>query len=194
MVFVFGDIGSGKSALCADFARLGANVISSDEIVAELYLQDEGMVRDVESALKVSVRDVEGNVDKRRIAEAIFVDPSARALVEAVVHPRVARALRERLMESKSLVTVYEVSALKRTSDTSSADVLVRVVADDDIRLERLMSRGMTRTDARKRMASQAEDSTRMDVQDVTVSNNGTREELFREAERLMAAWSHARD
>ena len=193
-MFVFGDIGSGKSSFCAELAKQGASVISSDDIVADLYRSDTEMVGEIEEILEMSVRDSDGNVDKRRIADKIFADAALRERVERVVHPRVTARLQAKFRETLGTVVVYEVSALKRDADTSAADVLVEVVADDAVRLHRLMARGMAAEEARLRMASQAADTSRMNRRDLTVVNNGSREELMSEARRLYAAWSASRD
>lgn len=194
VVFVFGDIGSGKSAFCAELGKRGALVISSDALVADLYRNDAEMVSLIETAVGQTLRNSDGDVNKQRIADVIFSSAEIRTAVEAIVHPRVQAAFKTRLESVTTPVVVYEVSALKTASDLSAVDVLVEVVAPDDVRLARLVARGMTRAAAIARMKSQAEDITRNRRRDVVVQNSGSLAELSVEAQRLYELWSHSHD
>src|SRR3990172_26952 len=69
----------------------------------------------VVAAFGEGVLGPEGDLDRRRMAERIFSDPSARARLESIVHPRV-RALfrreRERLTSDGHAVAFYDVPLL----------------------------------------------------------------------------------
>jgi dephospho-CoA kinase len=189
VIFVFGNIGSGKSEFCADLRDLGATVIDADALVASLYETDHEMVSQIEFLLGLALRHPDGSVDKQTIALKVFADASLRADVESIVHPRVAERLKQILLASSADVVIYEVSALKETSDTTLADLLVEVVADVAIRRNRLLARGMSATDAEARIRAQEADASRNRRRDVVVTNNGSREELMSQAQRLYEAW-----
>ena len=127
VVFVAGDIGAGKSSFCAALGALGAAVISSDELVSEIYAEDAGVIQSLENALGVDLRVSSGELNRAKLAELVFASPTARGLVEAIVHPIVATRLRQRLLLESAPLVAYEVTALKTTTDTSLADVVCEI-------------------------------------------------------------------
>lgn len=194
VVFVSGDIGSGKSSFCEAMQRLGATWISSDELVAEIYRDDPSVVAELEAATGHGLRRPGGDFDKSLLASAIFGDTAVRAAVEAIVHPRVQSLFKSKLAAAGTEVTVYEVTALKTSTDTSDADVICEVVAKPDVRLQRLLDKGYSRQDAQMRIAAQLNDPSRRHDADVIVDNSGSADDLRSAAERLYAQWvsSHA--
>ena len=69
----------------------------------------------------------------------------------------------------------------------SGYDVVVIVEAPEAVRLERLVDRGMTPDDARRRMAAQASDADRRKVADVVLDNAGSEEDLEHQIDALWA-------
>jgi dephospho-CoA kinase len=89
---VTGGIGAGKSELLRAFARHGAAVLSSDEIVHRLLREDGAVKRAVVERFGDRVLDGAGEIDRVRVAEIVFADRDALAWLEALVHPRVLAA------------------------------------------------------------------------------------------------------
>ena len=88
---VTGGIGSGKSLVCSMFAASGIPVYDSDLRTRALYDSSPGLLARISSALGTDVSGPDGKADRRKIASAVFPDPSRLALLEAVVHPEVRR-------------------------------------------------------------------------------------------------------
>ena len=63
--------------------------------------------------------------------------------------------------------------------------MVVVVDADDETRLTRLAARGLSGTDARARMAAQANRADRLAAADVVVANDGSRTDLARAVDAL---------
>ncbi len=107
---VTGGIGSGKSAVCAFFARKGVPVYDSDSRTKALYDEDPSLVTAIESRLGVSLRDSSGLLDRRRLASIVFSDRDKLSCLESIVHPRVLadfvqwRACRQEAMKTGELV------------------------------------------------------------------------------------------
>jgi dephospho-CoA kinase len=84
-------------------------------------------------------------------------------------------------------VVVQDVPLLVETGQAGSFDVVLVVQADLEVRLTRLVERGMTREDAQARIRGQATDEQRAAVADVVLVNDGTRDEL---ADQVAAFWA----
>src|SRR5438067_12904188 len=90
-VALTGGIAAGKSEALQAFARHGAATISSDEIVHELYRDDE----ELQAALRGRWGDrvfSAGEVDRAAIGGIVFADRDELAWLEGELHPRVRAA------------------------------------------------------------------------------------------------------
>jgi dephospho-CoA kinase len=166
-----GGIGAGKSEALKAFARHGAAVISSDDIVHRLLREDEGVHRELEARLGPDVLGAEG-ANRARIAEIVFADPEQLAWLEALLHPRVVReylAWRERQTAS---VTVSEIPLLYETGGDERFDRVVVITAPPEVRARRAR---VDPSDRERRLLPEDEKVRRADFAYV---NEGSLEEL----------------
>jgi dephospho-CoA kinase len=141
-VAITGGIGAGKSEALAAFARHGAAVISSDDIVHRLLAEDADVKRELVERLDDGILDDAGRIDRRAVAEVVFADRAALEWLEALLHPRVVHeylAWREGLaqLDDPPAVTVTEVPLLYEAGGESRFDVVVAITAPPDLRKSR---------------------------------------------------------
>jgi dephospho-CoA kinase len=84
-----GGIGSGKSAVGDRFASLGAAVIDSDEIARALTAPGGEAIAPIRGAFGPRYIGADGALDRARMRELVFIDRSAKARLEAILHPRI---------------------------------------------------------------------------------------------------------
>ncbi|HEX7256270.1 MAG TPA: dephospho-CoA kinase [Gaiellaceae bacterium] len=89
-VAVTGGIGAGKSEALRAFARHGAAVVSSDEIVHHLIRSDPEVRSALLERLGEGILGEDGEIDRARVGEIVFADREALAWLEALLHPRVS--------------------------------------------------------------------------------------------------------
>jgi dephospho-CoA kinase len=183
-----GGIGSGKSTVSALLAGRGAVIVDADRIAREVVEPGtEGLAAVVE-AFGAQVLTADGSLDRPALAAVVFSDPAARARLDAVVHPLVRRRTAELVAAAPDdAVVVNDVPLLVETGQAGSYDVVLVVEAHPEIRVARLVQRGLTEDDARARIASQATDEQRRAVADVVLDNSGTPEELAEQVDRFWA-------
>jgi dephospho-CoA kinase len=132
------------------------------------------------------VRAADGSLDRPALASLVFADPAARARLDGVVHPLVrARAAQAVAAAPADAVVVQDVPLLVETGQAASYDLVLVVEADPEVRVRRLVDRGLTEDDARARMASQATDEQRRAVADVVLSNDAGCDELTAQVDRF---------
>lgn len=171
VVGLTGGIGAGKSTVAAALGRRGALVIDADE-VARAVVAPGGAAHD-------AVVGRFGTVDRSALAGLVFADAGARSDLNAIVHPAVAGAIRQRLAADAGShrVVVLEVPLLVEAGWT--ADVVVVVDCREDLAVERLVSaRRMSEADVRARMAAQTSRAARLAVADHVIVNGGSVDEL----------------
>jgi dephospho-CoA kinase len=176
-VAVTGGIGAGKSEALRAFARHGAAVISSDEIVHDLLRSDEDVRAAVRDRFGDGVFGPEGQVDRGRIADIVFADPEELDWLERLLHPRVIAAYirwRDDLgsRPDPPAVCVTEVPLLYEVGGDTRFDAVVVISAAPDVRVSRQV-RPMQ--DRERRLIPDEEKLSRADFAYV---NDGSLEEL----------------
>jgi len=176
-VAVTGGIGAGKSEALRAFARHGAAVISSDEIVHDLLRSDEDVRVAVRERFGDDVFGPEGQVDRGRIADIVFADPEQLDWLERLLHPRVVAAYlrwRDDLASRPDppAVCVTEVPLLYEVGGDTRFDAVVVISAAPDVRISRQV-RPMQ--DRERRLIPDEEKLSRADFAYV---NDGSLEEL----------------
>ena len=124
------------------FARHGAAVISSDEIVHELLREDPEVRGAILERFGEDVLGEDGEIDRAKVGKVVFADRPALLWLEQLLHPRVvARYLgwREELAElpHPPAVCVTEVPLLYEVGGESRFDKVVVVTASPAVRVAR---------------------------------------------------------
>lgn len=181
MIGLTGGIGAGKSAVAARLAELGAVIIDSDQLARAAVAPGTEGLAEVVAAFGEGVLTESGELNRTALARLVFDDEAARRRLEKIIHPRVrARSAEIVTAAPADAVVVNDVPLLVEAGLAPSFDLVIVVLADDEVRLSRLaQSRGMSEADARARMGAQATDEQRRAVADVVIVNNGTRAELL---------------
>ncbi|MGA1701915.1 MAG: dephospho-CoA kinase, partial [Candidatus Nanopelagicales bacterium] len=127
-------------------------------------------------------------LDRGRLAALVFDDPDALRRLNAITHPRIAQRSTELIAQAPTgAVVVYDMALLveQGAEALSGWDHIVVVDCPDDVRLDRVVERGMDIEDARRRMASQASREERLSVADTVIDNSGDLSSLSRQVDRL---------
>ncbi len=175
-VAITGGIGAGKSEALRAFARHGAAVVSSDEIVHHLLLQPE--VKDaVVERMGNGIVAPDGEIDRGALATVVFNDRDALAWLEELLHPLVASEYlrwREALAQlpDAPAVCVTEVPLLYETGGEQRFDKVVVITAPSKLR----RARSLVATDDRE--SRLLDDREKVARADYSFKNIGSLEEL----------------
>jgi dephospho-CoA kinase len=107
-----GGIGSGKSTVGARLQTLGADLIDADAISRASTAAGGAAIPAVLERFGPNFIGSDGALDRARMRERVFADPSARATLEAIVHPLVARDIARRVAQSNKACIVFDVPLL----------------------------------------------------------------------------------
>jgi len=138
-VAITGGIGAGKSEALAAFARHGAAVASSDQIVHRLQDENEELRSALRERFGDEIFDDYGKLDRSALARIVFADRDALAWLEGIVHPLVVREYMNWRDELAALpdppaVCVTEVPLLYEVGGETRFDVVVAITAPRDLR------------------------------------------------------------
>jgi len=180
LIALTGGIGAGKSSAGSLLARLGAIHISADQLAREVLERGEEGFNQVVAEFGDEIL-TNGAIDRGKLAEIIFNDSSKRDLLEEITHPLIAqRFLRIKNSLPENAVVVYEIPLLaEKPERVRDFDFIVTIETSQELRLERLQGRGLTRDQAIGRMAHQTSDRNRREISHHVIENNGDMEALL---------------
>ena len=146
IIGILGGVGSGKSTVAAEFAKLGCAVIDADEIAHEL-LEKPAVKEKIVGSFGRAVLDPAGKIDRRKLANIAFTDSDKLSLLNSIAHPLVlARA--EQLIEQYNRQTsvkaiVLDMPLLVEVGWAKRCDKLVFVDCKRQLRVERAKKNGI---------------------------------------------------
>jgi dephospho-CoA kinase len=182
-----GGLGSGKSTALEALRRLGAEVLSSDAVVHELY--EGASLRDVVVTRFGAEVAPGGVVDRAVVARRAFATSEDRAWLEGQVWPLVGARVAQWLEQARARqpappAAVVEVPLLFEAGLEQMYDATIAVVADESLRSQRASERGHALVDERAaRQLSQEEKAQRATF---VIVNDGSVEDLERKLSAVL--------
>lgn len=195
-VALTGGIATGKSYCLAKFAELGAAVIDADVLARDAVAQKSPGLAEVIARFGKGMLQRDGTLDRAALARVVFSDGAARADLEAIVHPRVYRAVREWYVKlpPATPMAVADIPLLFETGHTHEFDRIVVAACSAPEQLRRLMARdSLDEEDARARLAAQWPIEEKAARADYVISTDGrfaeTDAQIKTAYARLLGQW-----
>jgi dephospho-CoA kinase len=185
-----GGIGSGKSTVAAMLADLGATVIDADKVGHEIYRPGSEGFRLVRDAFGPAVVGADGAIDRKALGTRVFGDPAELARLNALLHPLIGTAIRERVAAARAArpgVPVVVEAAIMLEAGWRFFDRIWVVLAGRETAMARVVaSRGLRRDEVERRLEAQLPNAERRRYADLVLENDGTLDALRAQVE---AAW-----
>ncbi len=186
-----GNIASGKSTVAARLAAHGAVVLDADAYARDAVAPGSPGLAAVARRFGPAVLRPDGALDRAALGALVFRDASARADLEAIIHPEVARRRAADLAAARArgaAVVVSDVPLLFEAGLEDAFDLIVLVDAPEEERLRRLtVNRGIAADEARAMIAAQSDPAAKRARADIVIDNSGTADALAR---RVDALWT----
>jgi dephospho-CoA kinase len=149
VVVITGPIESGKTYVVELFSRHQWRVLDAD-VVGHRVLREANVIEEISKRWPHATLD--GEVNRRALAEIVFANPRELRALEQMTHPRIQDLITDWLAATDG-PKVIEVSVLAAVAPAWGMTVVID--APLTVRKERLQTRGMEPASVRRRMASQ---------------------------------------
>jgi len=195
MIGLTGGIGSGKTTVAAALARRGAVVIDADAIAREVVEPGSPALTKLVERFGADILQPDGSLDRPALAAKAFVSDDTRKDLEAITHPAIGAEFLRRVSEApKDAIVVHDVPLLVEANRAADYAGVIVVDAPVDLRLARLVARGVAREDAERRIALQASDEDRRKVATWWVDNAGDLDALEKQIDVIWTDLQKLRD
>jgi dephospho-CoA kinase len=190
LVALTGGIGSGKSTVASLLAARGAVVVDADAIARLVVEPDRPAFAALVERFGPGIMAADGTLDRPALAAVAFADDESRKALGEITWPAIGEETEHQIAAAgEDGVVVCDIPLLVESKAAGSrpyAAVIV-VEAPREVRLDRLVMRGLTREDAEARMAAQATDEQRREASTHLVDNAGDLAALTRRVDDVWA-------
>lgn len=171
---ITGGIGSGKSTVCKVFSVLGIPVFQADLVARKLQNEDPLIIEGLKEIFGNDIYNIEGQLDRRRVADLIFNNKELLSEINHLIHPAVHLTFEQWKSNNKNVpYVVYEAAVLYETGRFRFFDYTVLVVTDESERIARIRKRDLSSEESiRQRMKNQMKDAEKMKLADFIIENN----------------------
>jgi dephospho-CoA kinase len=182
-----GGIGCGKSTVADLFAALGATIVDTDVIAHALTAPQGAAMPAIVAEFGPDFAQPDGALDRARMRTLVFSDATARARLEAILHPRIRAATEAAGQAATGAYVIYVVPLLIESG--SWRERVTRVLAIDcseDTQVARVMQRShLSADEVRAIMATQVTRARRLAEADDVVDNDAGLEALRAQVQAL---------
>ena len=182
IIGVTGGIASGKSEVTRRFEALGIVVADADVAAREAVAPGSPGLAEVVATFGNDVIGADGTLDRAAMRQRVFVDHAARQQLEAIIHPRVRQALRDRCDEAPGPYAIAAIPLLAEGGGRKAYPWLDRILVVDvhmAVQRELVMRRdAVDAALAESMIAVQATREQRLAIADDVIVNDGTVGEL----------------
>ncbi len=191
-----GGIASGKSAVAAMLRELGFAVLDADSLAHKLIEPGQAAYEHVVREFGPSITAPDGGIDRAKLGAIVFADRAQLDRLNAIVHPRVAEAIFRQFAEWQRNgvrdAAFVEAALLVEAGYHKKLDGLVVAWCTPEQQLERLLARGLSDDEARRRIASQLPVAEKLRHATEAIDGSGSLEQTRAQVEALAARLRHA--
>ena len=183
-----GGSGTGKSAACTAFARLGCGVIDADATYRTLCDTCEPMLKEIQNVFG-DVFSTDGKLDRKKLGAIVFADAQKLQQLNAITHPYIRQAARDAFAAYSKrgcLLCIYDAPVLFEGQMETLCDKTCAVLAARNTRIARIVARdAITEEYAALRFDAQKDDAFYRERCDYVVQNDADLDTLYTQVRKI---------
>jgi len=172
VVGLTGGIGSGKTTVGSFFESYGIPIYIADKEAKGLMNRSKVIKRKLIELFGESAYE-NGQLNRTYLATKIFSDKELLSKMNAIIHPKVASHFKRWLKKQDAPYVIKEAAIIFENKLEHQYDYIITVVADEHLRLERVIKRDDTSVEKIKSiMRNQLTDNEKIKRSDFVIRNN----------------------
>ena len=185
-----GPSGAGKGTVAERLAVYGLPVINADKVYHQLLVPPSDCLNELVEHFGTSVLLHDGTLNRKALGDIVFSHPAALDRLNAITHKHVMAEIRlqlDQLRKQNVRAAVLDAPQLFEAGANRDCSVIISVLADAKLRLERIMERDKLDADtAYRRIAAQKKDEFFRSHSDYIIENNGSPETLYPQIHKIL--------
>ena len=174
-----GGIGSGKTAVSDTFKSLGIDIVDADVSSRLVVEKGQPALDEIQAHFGDGILDSENNLDRAKLREIIFKNPQERVWLEKLLHPKIAKHIKDQLENSDSPYCILVSPLLLETEQKSYCSFVLVVDVPEESQIARTAKRdGVSEEQVKNIISAQIDREKRLKQADEIIINDGSMEEL----------------
>lgn len=188
LIGLTGGIATGKSAIAHYLENnYQIPVLDADYYAREAVSKDSPILEVIKHRYGNQVINADGGLNRSRLGEIIFNQPTEKQWLEQQIHPYVRQRLETELSHSQASLIVLMIPLLFEAKMTDLVTETWVVSCSPEQQLARVMERDrLSETEARSRINAQMPLREKIALADIVIDNSGSIEELHQQVERFL--------
>ena len=185
-----GQSGAGKTTVCDVFRENGFAIINADLISREVMQKGHPCLNEIFDAF--SEEDIalpDGSLNRRKLAEIVFKDKGKLNLLTSINFPYITERILEEIKKYSAngeKFILLDAPTLFESRADDFCDLIISVIADEKIRLNRIIKRDSISEElALNRLSCQYDDDFYINNSDFIIKNNKSIEVLKEKAKEV---------
>ena len=183
-----GGSGAGKSVVAAELEKLGAGIVDADAIYRKLCDENLDMLLDLQKAFG-DILTIDKKLDRAKLAAIVFSDSNKLKKLNEITIFYIKKASDEKFkaLKDKGIkIAIYDAPTLFQTGTDAICDGVIGIIADRNIRIERIIKRdNISEQAAVARIDAQPDDKFYYDRCEYIIKNNVSHETLKNQVKQL---------
>lgn len=176
VVGLTGGIGSGKTTILEVFKSLGVPVYIADTEAKALMNRSKVIKRKLKDLFGEDAYE-NGKLNRPYLSSKIFNNKELLAKMNAIVHPKVAAHFKRWVNKQNADYVIKEAAIIFENNLQSQYNYIITVVADEDLRIKRVIKRDNASPEKVKTIISnQLSDAEKVKKSDFVIINNDLQE------------------
>ena len=185
-----GPTGAGKGVVGAIFAAHGIPIVDADAVYHQLLIPPSACLNELVYTFGPQILTPSGTLDRRALGNIVFSDESQLRQLNTITHRYVMTSIRARLDQLRRdgvRAAVLDAPQLFEAEADKLCNVIVSVLADREIRLERIMTRdGIDREAAMRRILAQKSDEFFRKHSSYVIENNQSPDSILPAVQKIL--------
>jgi dephospho-CoA kinase len=199
-VALTGGIGAGKSVVTDYLIQQSCFVLDTDVISRTVVSPGSTTLKSLVNCFGTEILSSDGELDRTRLASLAFSNEESKKKLDSIMHAAIITELTSQMAiyesaSRKECLAFVAVPLVFEAKMEALFDAVWSISSNKELRIKRVMEReNCDRSAVLDRMQWQTSDSERNARSDAVLSNNGNKDELFKQIDELLETHTVSRE
>lgn len=188
-----GSIASGKSTVAKMLEKYHFPIVDADQVARLVVEPGEPALTEIVAAFGEEILLEDGSLNRKKLGDLIFHDPSKRAILNGIIHPAIRKEMlrqRDEWLNNGAEVVIMDIPLLFESKLQHFVEKILVVSLSEEKQLERLMERNqLNEEEARARISSQLPLTVKEEGADAVIYNESTLEKTEQQLNYILKEW-----
>ncbi|MGY8895149.1 MAG: dephospho-CoA kinase [Gammaproteobacteria bacterium] len=160
-----GGIACGKSKVSQLFKKLGAKVISLDELSRQVVMPDSKGLNQLIECFGDGILNADKTLNRKALRDILLKDKANQQLIEDILHPKILEKMQMEIEKTKNKVIIVEIPLLVEKNLDYLFDRAIIVNCNEINQLKRLIKReNISEKSAKQQISAQISAEERLEI------------------------------